>query len=69
METFVSKYVPDVVFVQYDPMVYLHRQRIFSYKCYLQETEESHQSNQIKGLDVPHPFSIREIIINPVHFN
>ena len=66
LDNFISKYVPDVIFIQYDPMVYLQRQRIFSFKCYLEEMKETHQSNQIRGLDIPHPFSVNEIIINPV---
>ena len=48
-------------------MVYIQRQRIFSYKCYLEEMGETHEANQIKGLEVPYPIFPKEAIINPVN--
>ena len=62
----VTKYVPDLIFIQFEPMTYLQRQRIFSYKCYLKEVGETHESSKIEGLNEPYPLSYEEAIINPV---
>ena len=60
-----ARYVPDLIFIQMEPMPYLSRQRYLSHKCALNYIEDY----DIKGVDninTPRPISWEEAIIDPL---
>ena len=61
------RHVPDLIFLQMEPMPYVSRQRFMSHKCALNELE----GYDVKGIDDisdPKLLSWEEGVVDPVNF-
>lgn len=59
----VAQNMPDLIFLQIDPMPYLFRQRYMAQKCALQELEE-YEVNALEDFQNPVILSWEEAVVN-----
>ncbi len=59
----VAENMPDLIFLQMDPMPYIVRQRYMSHKCALNGVEE-YSTKAIENLNDPCPLTWEEAVVN-----
>lgn len=52
----VGKTMPDLIFIQMDPMPYIVRQRFMAHKCAMNEVED-YDLRAVKNLNFPAPYT------------
>ena len=57
--------MPDLIFLQIDPMPYMTRQRYIAHKCALNEVED-YDEQAVQNLNDPKPLSWEEAVVNLV---
>ena len=63
--TATTKNMPDLIFLQIDPMPFIVRQRYMSHKCALNEVED-YDVRAIENLNFAAPYSWQEAVVNLV---
>lgn len=59
----IARHMPDVIFLQYESMPYLTRQRYMSHKCAMNDVED-YDMKAIDNLNDPHPLTWEESVVN-----
>jgi hypothetical protein len=59
----VARNMPDLIFLQLEPMPFVVRQRYMSHKCALHEVED-YDTKAISNLNHPHPYTWQEAVVN-----